>query len=178
MTCRPTRPPGAPALSRPFAVLARHSVSPAEYKAEYEHYLQHRIESELACQQLALCIPQLQSRGNPGASLPQPLFQNTLGCAGSARAPPLCLLWVRLAWAAPTVPGGRGRASRGQQPSSRVCIHSRRSRCRFAIQARCSRLVITSRSPDCSHPRRSCPNGGRTAPWKTRAARTGRPPRR
>ena len=24
-----------------------HSVSPAEYKAEYEHYLQHRIESEM-----------------------------------------------------------------------------------------------------------------------------------
>ena len=84
-------------------------MSPAEYKAEYEHYLQHRIESELACQQLALCIPQLQNRATLEPPSPQPFFKTRLGVR-SARARPLCLLWVRLAWAAPTVPGG-GRPS-------------------------------------------------------------------
>ena len=53
-------------------------MSPAEYKAEYEHYLQHRIESELACQQLALCIPQLENRATLAPS-PQPHFKTRLG---------------------------------------------------------------------------------------------------
>ena len=54
-------------------------MSPAEYKAEYEHYLQHRIESELACQQLALCIPQLQNRATLEPPSPSPYFKTRLG---------------------------------------------------------------------------------------------------
>ena len=79
-------------------------MSPAEYKAEYEQYLHHRAESELACQQLAPGSPQLQSFGRADPSvppwslpLPNPAFEDTHESWQCPSLRPLCLLGVRLA---------------------------------------------------------------------------------
>ena len=93
-------------------------MSPAEYKAEYEQYLHHRAESELACQQLAPGSPQLQSFGRADPSvppwslpLPNPAFEETLESWQCPSLRPLCLLGVRLAAL------GGSDSPRGERPS-------------------------------------------------------------